>query len=140
MWAEGVNALVLHLVSGQQVVCVLDENPKVTFRGDQLVLTTHLHEVSYRSDDVQKFTYTYIEGAGIHQLVEPHSVFSFDDNIITTSGLQRNSQVEVYSLDGTLLSVTSVGTDGKTCVALPENVDQTFIVKTSVGTFKIAKP
>jgi len=56
--AEEINALVLHMASGKQVTCLLDEQPVVTFKGDELVLTTHMNVVSYKAADLQKFTYS----------------------------------------------------------------------------------
>lgn len=65
--AKEACALIIHLSSGKQLVCLLDERPVVTFTDEEVVLTTHMHEVRYQSVDVQKFTYTNVVVDGIQR-------------------------------------------------------------------------
>lgn len=138
-WAEGVNALLLHLASGKQVACLLDEQPVVTLRGDELVVTTHMNEVSYQSADVLKFTYLYVEPSGVRQL-PMQSMFTFGGNTLSIVGAEPGSQIAVYSVDGVLMASAKAGNKGSASLSLPEQKGKVYVVKTSVANFKITKP
>lgn len=139
-WAEDINAMMLHLASGKQVICLLDEKPIVTFSGDELVLTTHMNEVSYQSADVLKFTYLYVDPAGIDQVGVPQSMFSFRGNALSVSGAEPDSQIAVYSVDGALVASAKADKKGAASIILPELSGKVYVVKTSVANFKITKP
>lgn len=139
-WAEDINAMMLHLASGKQVICLLDEKPIVTFSGDELVLTTHMNEVSYQSADVLKFTYLYVDPSGINQVGIPQSLFSFSGNALSVTGAEPDSQIAVYSVDGALVASAKTNKKGAASIVLPDQSGKVYVVKTSVANFKITKP
>lgn len=138
-WAEDINAMLLHLASGKQVVCYLSEQPNVTFKDNEIVLTTHMNVVSYREDDILKFTYVY-DPAGIDGVKIPQSSISFNGNQFSVSALDANSVVSVFSLDGTLVSSALTDNNGCVSIVLPDDTNTVYVVKTSIATFKIMKP
>lgn len=139
-WAEDINALMLHLSSGKQVVCLLDEKPIVKFSGDDLVLTTHMNEVSYNSADVLKFTYLYVDPSGISQVNIPHCMFSLSGNTLAVTGAEPDSQITVYTVDGALVASAKTNKKGATSISLPGPSGKVYVVKTPVANFKITKP
>lgn len=138
--AEDINALMLHLASGKQVVCMLDEKPVVTFSGDELVLTTHMNQVSYQSADVLKFTYLYVEPSGVSQVSTPPCIFSFRGNTLAVEGAEPDTQISVYSVDGSLIASEKANKKGAASIKLSEQSGKVYVVKTSVANFKITKP
>lgn len=138
--AEDINAMMLHLASGKQVICLLDEKPIVTFSGDELVLTTHMNKVSYQSSDVLKFTYLYYDPTVINQVGAPQSMFSFNGNALSVKGVEPGSQIAVYSVDGILVSSATASKNGAASIVLPEQSGKVYVIKTSVANFKITKP
>lgn len=138
--AEEVNALMLHLSSGKQVLCLLEERPVVTFTEDEVVLTTHMHEVRYQSEDVQKFTYTMVEADGIHSPRLNEGLICLDGNTILLNGLAPDSSVMVYTVDGVLVASAKVDEHGATSISLPDQSGKVYVVKTSIANFKITKP
>ena len=139
-WAEGINALMLHLASGKQVVCMLDERPVVTFRGDELVLATHMNEVSYQAADVLKFTYLNVDPTSVSNAGAQQSMFAFSGNTLSVSGAEQGSQIAVYSVDGVLVASANADKKGSASITLPEQSGKVYVVKTSVAIFKITKP
>lgn len=137
--AENVNALVLHLTSGNQVTCLLDEKPVVTFKSDELVITTHMNVVSYKASDVTKFTYTYADPTAISS-VRTGSAFSFNGNTLQVSNLTPSSLVSVYAVGGILVTSAKTDNNGSVVLTLPEQSGTVYIVKTSVANFKITRP
>lgn len=138
--AEDANALMLHLASGKQVVCLLDEKPVITFRGDELVLTTHMNKVSYQSADVLKFTYLYADPSDISQVRMSNGMFYFVGNSLSVSGVEPNSLVAVYSVDGIFVASATTDKKGDATINLPEQKGKVYVVKTTVANFKITKP
>lgn len=136
--AEDINALKLHLASGKQIICMLDEKPVVSFCNEELILTTHISKVSYQSSDVLKFTYLYVEPSNINQTLM-QSLFTLKDNTLSIIGVEPGSHIAVYSLDGLLVVSTWADKKGSTSIALNEQSGKVYIVKTSVANFKITR-
>lgn len=136
---ENVNALVLHLTSGNQVTCLLDEKPVVTFKSDELVITTHMNVVSYQASDVEKFTYTYADPTDISSM-RTGSTFSFKGNTLQVANLAPLSQVSVYTVDGILVTSAKTDNHGSVSLTLPKQSGAVYIVKTSIANFKITRP
>lgn len=139
-WAEDINAMMLHLASGKQVVCLLDEKPVVTFRGEELVLTTSMNQVCYQSKEVLKFTYLCVDADAINKVDRSRSLISFNGNTLVASGLEADSQVTVYSIDGVSVASSQVDKNGKVSITFPEQKGKVYVLKTSVGNFKITRP
>lgn len=139
-WAESINALMLHLASGKQVVCMLDEQPIVTFEGDELVLTTHMNVVRYQATDVIRFTYTAVDHAGIAEARISVTSFSFDGDVLRANSLAPKSDVTVYTTEGTLVASSKTDKSGNVSLSLPRQAGVVYVVKTSVANFKITKP
>ena len=139
-WAEDINAMMLHLASGKQVICLLDEKPIVTFSGDELKLTTHMNEVSYQSADVLKFTYLCYDPTSVNQVGAPQSMFSFRGNALSVEGAEPDSHISVYSVDGALVASAKTDKKGAASIILPEQSGKVYVVKTSVANFKITRP
>lgn len=139
-WAEDIDALKLHLASGKQVVCLLEERPVVTFTNEEVVITTHMHEVRYLSNDVLKFTYVNFEEDGIHSPQLDQELIRLDGNNLSIYGIASDSPVSVYTADGVLVASVKADKSGTVSVVLPEQSGKVYVVKTSVANFKISKP
>lgn len=137
--ADDVNALTLWMASGKKVVCMLDEQPVVTFRGDELVLSTHMNVMSYSAADVLRFTHSYVDPAGIAVPETAEAGFVFDGSCIKAFNLEPMSEIEVYSVDAVLQAKAIADVNGSICIYIPARSGDVFIVKTPVANFKIMK-
>ena len=137
--AEEINALCLHLASGKQITCLLDERPVVTFNDDDLVMTTHMSQVSYKSSDVLKFTYAYVDPSGIVETKFQNAMFNFGKNTLQATNIEPSSKVELYTADGILVASSVADANGNVTLKLSAHSGTVFIVKTSVANFKITK-
>ena len=140
VFADGINSMTLWMSSGKQITCMLDEQPVVTFEGDELVLTTHMDIVRYQAEDVIRFTYTAVDPAGINDASTAATSFSFDGDVMRASSLAPKSMVTVYTADGTLVASGKTDKSGNISLSLPRQVGVVYVVKTSVANFKITKP
>lgn len=138
--AKEVNALVLHLVSGKQVVCLLEEQPLISFTENELVLTTHLDVVTYQAGDVRKITYINIDPSSIDLVDMPQHMFSITGGMLAVQGLEPDSEISIFASDGKLVVSTRTDENGTASVVLPNQNGGVFMVKTSIANFKISKP
>lgn len=138
--AGEVNALTLWMKSGQKVVCLLDAQPVVTFKGAELVLSTRMNVVSYQAADVRKFTYAYADPSGLSAPGVADAGFSFDGNCIRAFNLEPWSGIEVYAVDGRLLSKTIADGTGRAVISVIVASGSVCVIRTSVADFKIMKP
>lgn len=138
--SQEINAMVLHLASGAEVTCLLDERPVVTFEGDELVLTTHMNVVRYQASDVLSFTYASVSITSIDRTSSAVTSFAFDGDMLRANSLAPKSMVMVYTVDGTLVTSCKTDKSGNVSLSLPRQAGAVYVVKTSVANFKISKP
>ncbi len=137
--AEEINALLLLLSSHKQVVCLLEEQPTISFQEDKLIITTTQNELSYEADDVQKFTYSYVDTSDISQVENSKYLISIKGNELSVSGFESDTPIYIYTSDGSLVA-KSITYSGEATFTLPEGSNSTYIVKTPIVNFKIMKP
>lgn len=134
------NAMVLHKSDGKSVTIMLGDTPKVSFDGNDIVIQTHLMNVTYSSKDVLGFTYEFVPNTSIDKIKSNSSIcFKREDGHVFITGLDVDSSVMVFSLDGKVLSSIVANSDGNAIINLANIPVNVCVVKTSVGTFKISK-
>ena len=139
--SSNINAIKIHNKSGSFVTILLEEQPKVTFEGNDVVLTTHMNIVNYPSAEIVKLTYLDVKDAtGIDNFNSFGVVFSFNNDVVKIQNLVSQTKVSLYTVEGVL--VASGMTDAKGCISLPmpKGTQTCMIVKTPSLTFKIRKP
>lgn len=138
--AESVNALVLNMTTGKQVIFMLDDLPIVTFEDDELVITTPNNVVSYQDGDVVKFTYSYVDPSKVAQTTFSDTMFKFEGNVLRAYNLEPLSDVSVFSVDGSLITSAKTGANGEITLSIPQLSGNVVVVKTSLAKFKMMKP
>lgn len=142
-WATssgGVNSLKLHSKSGHDVVVLLNERPRVTFVGNDIVVDTHIGSVSYPAGDIVRFTYESIDPSAVNGLAACGMAVSVEGEVVSLSGLAPRESVSLYAVDGTLLHSATADNDGRVSLPLSGNAGTVSLLKTSATTLKISKP
>lgn len=137
--ADEVNAIDFWMTTGNKVTFVLYEQPLVTFQGNDLVITTPMREVRYASQDVTKFTYTSVDNSSISTLKANSVSFSFEDYGIAVMNVEPLSVIDIYTTDGAHIVSAKADHRGNVAVTFPSAAGVTYIIKTSVATFKTTK-
>lgn len=137
--AEDINALMIHFKSGKTMTLLLDEQPVTTFSGEDIVITTHMNQMTYNGADVQKYTYLYVDPTAVKS-VSTGSLFTIKDNTISLNGLAAGAELSIYSADGILLSSSKTDSHGNATLNLPHQAGKVYVVKTPIANFKICKP
>lgn len=134
------NAMVLHKADGKSVTIMLGDTPKVSFNGNDIVVQTHLMNVTYSSKDVLGFTYEFVSPTSINKIKSDSSIsFKRENSHVFITGLDVDSSVIVFSLDGKVLCSIVASSVGNATIYLDKIPVNVCVVKTSGGTFKISK-
>lgn len=139
-WADTQQTLVVWLKNGSQVRYLLSDEPKTTFENGVLHLKTNKVSVSYQLQNVLRYTY---EGDwltdGIDQPRPGEVLVSQTENAVTFKGLADGTPVQVYSVDGVLLSTQTARKGITTEVSLAAMPAGTYILKVKEQTLKFHK-
>lgn len=138
--AESTDALILHMISGNQVTYVLDETPVVSFKGEELVITTLKNTVSYQASDVIKFTYTCNSTSMVDDTKRSDAIFKLENDVLHAYNLEPLSKISIYNMEGKLVASDNVGPNGEITLAIPQASGSVLLVKTSVANFRLMKP
>lgn len=108
--AFGQNAIKLETVGGKTMLFALDAEPVMTFDNNTLKVTaTSGDPVTISIDDVAFFTFV---NADLSEVGKVDMEMTWDAGTLTLSGIDDSTPVDIYSLDGSLIS-RGAPTDGR---------------------------
>ena len=105
----------------------LDDDPVITYQDNLLVAISSKQEISVSAEDVLSFVFNSGNGTSIANL-QGSSRFN---------GLVPGSTVQVFAVDGKLVTTTTVSEDGKVDINLNSLPEGIFVIKTANLSFKI---
>jgi len=131
--------LVLWQNNGNQIGSFnLKHNPKVTFSGSEVIVTTASADVYYYGlTDMWKFTYE--KTTGINNILVDDNSVKINDDAIVFSALKRGSQITVYAVNGMLLMSKTVAEAGEYAFPISSLSQGVYMVNVDGETFKIVK-
>ena len=131
------NALNIHCKNGVKYTILLDENPKILFSNNELILVSLKDIKIFPSNEIKKITFDEIKMANISSVTHIGPIVSADNVAIRISNLPQNSWVRVYTIEGVLFA--SLSSDNKGCITIPllDSPKTTYIIKTANFTFKV---
>lgn len=144
MLANGEARMIVTLRSGATAGFLLNERPVVTFSSEEVLLTTNNEIVMYDRSEVKDITFDGHSSSGIEQVPSANEraampTFTLSGSALSIKGLPSGSLVNVYGTDGRLCTSVTADQEGSASLSLPASSARTFIVKTSITTFKIVK-
>lgn len=137
--------LIVTLRSGTTAGFALSAKPEVTFSGTDVRFATASETVSYAFGEVKDIKFGTGTVSGINEVTTNDAdtsrptTFTLRGNALGVQGLPSGSAVSVYGTDGRLATSATADEGGNARLELPASAGKTFIVKTSVTTFKIIK-
>ena len=133
--AKNENAVVLKLASGEIVSFSFDECTKITYSGNDMVITTGETSVSYSMDEL-KWTFEEVQATAIQETQTAKTQFSIAGANVNATGLNAGQVVNVFSVNGTKVATAKADAEGNATVSLPSK--GAYIVNTGKITYKIA--
>lgn len=132
------NALVVHLKGGATTAVLLDKLPRATFTATTLHIVGEELELSYPRADVQRFTYEYVDPAGIATPYDSPAL-RFTAEAVYAVGLQPHAAVLLYGADGRLAARLTAGADGCAVVSTTQLPTGIYVLYTDGLTHKFVK-
>ena len=143
-WAQEstpVQKLNVHMMNGQVVTFLLDDEPVTTFEPGKLIIQTSGDApIIYLIENVRKYTYEGIPEGIDAPIVAPGTILIRQGNeMVALDGLPDKANVSIYSADGKLL-VSRQAVGGQTTMlpmtAFPAG---NYIINAGGASFKFVK-
>ena len=144
-WAQTTTAscVVVEDIDGNETPFLLATEPRITYVGDVVTLTSNETTVEFDAAEVKKvyLSQTSLSGATAIQQVEATKSVLFDltDGNLSVNGLETGSPVALYTADGRQIYVGTANAAGSLSLPLGSFQGGMIIVKTTKQTFKIIK-
>ena len=138
--AKAEMQLVVWAKDGSKVAFALNEEPKVTFNENSLMINSNTVSVSYQLEDMAKFTYEDSEAQGIRNLEnDKASSFKFDGEMLLFPSLKTGSKVAIHNLGGVLVFSRTIEAAGDYSFSLSHLDKGVYLVSVDGLTYKIVK-
>ena len=138
---QGVTFL---FANGQKVSFTFASKPEIVVGSDGItILSSNSDSLSYTFADVQRFYFEDNIEMGIQSASfekSSHPVFSYNNGIITASGLKTAECISIFSVIGSKVSEAKADNDGCARVDISGFTNGIYIISTSNGvSFKLYK-
>lgn len=143
-WAQDeqpVQKLNVHMMDGQVVTFLLDQEPVTKFEPGQLILQTSGDApIIYLLENVRKYTYEGLPEGIDALVVAPGTILIRQNNeMMVIDGLPDKANVAVYNVDGKLL-FTQQATGGQlTSIVMSAYPAGNYIINAGGASFKFVK-
>ena len=131
--------LVIWAKDGNRVAYALDEKPKITFSGTDLVITSNGLEVYYTLSKMARFTYEDGSSASVINLKDDESLLKFDEESLQFPAMKPGGRVTIYTPNGTLVFSKTVSSPAEYAFPLSSLNAGVYMVKVNGLTYKIMK-
>ena len=142
-WAQTTaSCVVVEQTNGNKAEYLLSTEPRITYVGNDVTLTSTEVTVVLDAADVSKvyLSETNISSTAIQQVEAAKSVFvNLTDGNLSLNGLETGSPVALYTADGRQLYAGTANAAGTLSLPLGSFQGGIIIVKTATQTFKIIK-
>lgn len=139
LWAKVEPGVRLQLASGKQITILLEDEPKLTFENDDIVITTRRRTIRCESNDLLKFTYINIDKLSLDEAQVDEVRVYFTDEGISASNLKPYSELVIYSQEGKLIYTSRADEYGYYNANFKAQKGLVYIIKTTERTFKMTK-
>lgn len=136
---EPKSRLVVWAKDGTKTYFDLAENPKTTFKDNDLVITCESMTISYPLDQVLRYTYE-LSTTGIENISQEKTIrIRQHDDALTLENLKPGTVVSLYTVDGKQVSAQTTGSNRLVTISLSGHPAGVYIVKANDVTYKMMK-
>lgn len=143
-WAQDeqpVQKLNVHMMDGQVVTFLLDQEPVTKFEPGQLILQTSGDApIIYLIENVRKYTYEGLPEGIDSPVVTPGSILIRQNNeMMLIDGLPDKANVAVYTMDGKMLFTKWAVAGQSTMLIMGTYPAGTYIIHAGGASFKFVR-
>lgn len=136
--AEEKEAMVVETKGGSSVVFFFDEKPEMTFAAENVNIESTKETVLYPMNEVDQVRFEK-RSVGVENTIGDSEIsFRFEGDLIV-EGMNPESTVAIYSLNGTLHLEGKADGNGKAVLPTETLVPGIYVVKADKISFKIVK-
>lgn len=137
-YAESYQQLVITTTSGVQTSYRLDDEPKVRFTGQTLVIETKNTTVEFSITETDRISYETINESSISTIESDASdTFDFNGRDLTIFGQNYGISFYLYGIDGRLWLSREIPAGVSQTISLSTLVSGTYLVKINSSTHKL---
>ena len=134
------NVVAIYPLQGEVALFAFADQPEVTYTATDLVLTTTQTSVQYPINNLRKVAFEQADmPEGIDE-IEVTKQFAFRDGQIIIEGGTPNALVNVYTIQGALVSQYRLDDDGNGTISTTGLNGAAYILTTGSITFKFMQP
>ena len=134
------NVVAIYPLQGEVALFAFADQPEVTYTATDLVLTTTKMSVQYPINNLRKVAFEQADmPEGIDE-IEVTKQFAFRDGQIIIEGGTPNALVNVYTIQGALVSQYRLDDDGNGTISTTGLNGAAYILTTGSITFKFMQP
>ena len=134
------NVVAIYPLQGEVALFAFADQPEVTYTATDLVLTTTQTSVQYPINNLRKVAFEQADmPEGIDE-IEVTKQFAFRDGQIIIEGGTPNALVNVYTIQGALVSQYRLDGDGNGTISTTGYSGAAYILTTGSITFKFMQP
>lgn len=134
-----VKGLVIETAKGERVEFALTENPKLTYDGNTVTLTTTTVSVDYSATDIIKVVVADVSSTSVDAVEVRDGKIQLLNDEVRMSGLSAGETVCLYNVSGTLLSTWQTTNYGELTITLSDLSRGIYIIKANHQSFKVTK-
>ena len=143
-WAQEeqpVQKLNVHMMDGQVVTFLLDQEPVTTFEPGQLIIqTSGTSPIIYLIENVRKYTYEGLPEGIDSPVVAPGGILIRQNNeMMLIDGLPDKANVAVYTMDGKMLFAKRAVAGQSTMLIMGTYPAGTYIIHVGGASFKFVR-
>lgn len=139
--ADKVPGAIIELSSGKTVEIALTDNPKMTFDGTTVKLTSVNVNVEYTPAEIVKVTIGEVDSSvsGISSVETSQATMSVEGGFVRLSGFAKNEPVRVYTLNGVQTGSFETDANGSLAISISSFPQGISIIKANQQTIKITR-
>ena len=134
------NVVAIYPLQGEVALFAFADQPELTYTATDLVLTTTQTSVQYPISNLRKVSFEHADmPEGIDE-IEVSKQFTFRDGQIIIEGGSPNALVNIYTIQGALVSQYRLDSDGNAAIPATGMNGAAYILTTGSITFKFMQP
>ena len=134
------NVVAIYPLQGEVALFAFADQPELTYTATDLVLTTTQTSVQYPISNLRKVSFERADmPEGIDE-IEVSKQFTFRDGQIIIEGGSPNALVNIYTIQGALVSQYRLDSDGNAAIPATGMNGAAYILTTGSITFKFMQP
>ena len=132
------NNMLVFLKDGTQLSFHIEASPRITFSDKNLKIVSTAAAAEIARDNILRFEFMSMPLSSVNKISD-NSNFSIEGNSVIVSPLAPGTQVQVYTLNGSLISTSDAGSNGIVNLQFSDYPSGIYIIRYNDNSIKFIK-